>query len=126
MEALVERKQPSAILDGRGQGECVRQSKRGMLRPQRSGPTRDRSIDRDDPHSGGVDEVLDDLWTTRPQRADENLRVDARADQNGVSDEMGAERVDGLTVLGVGGLDEADEDIGVERYRSHSSRSASR
>ena len=85
------------------------------------------SVDGDDVDAGGSDELVDDLIGSLLQRADEDLGVDARADEELVAClEVRLQNGNSASVLGVGGVEERDQQISVKGYARHSLRNSLR
>jgi len=95
-----------------------------MTRSQSGGLASRRTIDRHDLHAHGRKCSVDLLGTAGSQRPDDDLGVDARGDQQTIPVTLGsAKQPPGSGVMGIVSVEEADQHVGVEGYRSHSSRS---
>ncbi len=98
-----------------------------MSSPELRGLSRQGSIDRHDLHDPAIDELLDGLIGTGAQRSHECLGIGARGDEPRVlARKPRPQARDGLSMVSVQPFEEADHHVGVEDYRSHSSRSSSR
>lgn len=87
----------------------------------------DVAIDADQLDAESSECRIDDLGATRAERTDDHLCVHARSDQQAVTPLLEAgNQTARRSVVRVVAVEEADQDVGVERYRSHSSRSRSR
>ena len=86
-----------------------------------------RAIDRHDLDAQRSERSVDLAHASGSQRTDDHLGVDARSGQELVTVALGGlEQPAGSGVMRVVPVEEPNQDVGVERYRSHSSRSRSR
>jgi hypothetical protein len=87
----------------------------------------ERAVDRDDGGFDRVEEFVDGGLGAALERADHDLGVDAGAEEDLVAGgEPWPEELDCRVVLGVCGVEEGDQEVGVECYSGHSPRSSSR
>ena len=94
-----------------------------MTRAQIGSRSRDLTIDSDDVDAESRERRVNDLGATRAERPDDHLRVDARADHDAVAALLsGGDRTTRRSMMRVVAIEEADQDVGVEGYCSHSSR----
>ena len=95
-----------------------------MTRPQLCGLAGDRTIDRHDLDAESHECSIDLTRASGAQRSHDHLRVHARSSEQAVAILLGRlEQPAGRRMMGIVPVEEADQDVGVERYRSHSSRS---
>jgi len=95
-----------------------------MARPQLCGLDGDPTVDRDDLDAQRRERSVDLPGASGAQRSDDHLRIHARSSEQAVAALLGGlNQPTGRDVMGIVPIEEADQDIGVERYRSHSSRS---
>lgn len=88
---------------------------------------RQRLVDAHHLRSGRREEFIDLGHGASLKRAHNHLRVHSRRNQQLVAGgEVATEPLDSDRVLGVVRIEERDDDVGVERYSRHSSRSPSR
>ena len=98
-----------------------------MVGPESRGSVGDRVVVGHEADTGRIQEPIDRRISSLLQRPDHHLGVDRRADQQLVArGQARTELIDGTLVLRIPGIEKRDQQIGVERYARHSSRSWSR
>lgn len=97
-----------------------------MIGPESRRPSSHGGIDREDPDSGGGEERVDLALPPEPERPDQGLGVHGGPEYYVTLSEMRLKTGNGTLMMSVAVIEEADQDVGVWRYRSHSSRSSSR
>lgn len=127
MSRRAEREQV-ALGDVRGRKrERVGQADTGVRGAKLCGASRDVAVDGDDVGTDRGQEVIDRLGAATFERVDEDFGVDAGANDDPVpGGKSWSQEVDCALVLVVGSVQKRDQNIGVERYRRHSSRRSSR
>lgn len=107
--------------------ERVGQAETGVRGAKLCGASRDVAVDGDDVGADRGQEVVDRLVSAAFERVDEDFGVDAGANDDPVpGGKSWSQEVDGALVLVVRCVQERDQNVGVERYRRHSSRRSSR
>jgi hypothetical protein len=115
-------------VDGGGERVRVRQLEPGAD-PDRRRPPGQRHVDDDRLDREVTDHVVDvvTLLLAGLDRADQDLAVVHRADQPArARGKRVAHDRDGIAVMGVGGVEETDQNIGIEDDYRHPSRTSSR
>lgn len=98
-----------------------------MLGTELRGSASDRAVHHDEPNASRIEETVYGRRGSMLKRSNDYLGVYRRADQQRVpGGQSRAELFDGVPVLCVSGVQKRDQQIGVERYARHSSRSWSR
>ena len=107
--------------------ERVGQAEAGVRGAKLCGASRDVAVDGDDVGADRGQEVVDRLLAATFERVDEDFGVDAGTNDDPVpGGKSWSQEVDGALVLVVGRVQKPDQNVGVERYRRHSSRRPSR
>lgn len=126
-EAPVEREQLRAVDERCGEGDRVGEPQCAVRASQLCRASCYVAIDWHDRCADGGDERIDAVLAAVLERAHEDLGIHAGGDQESCSGrEARPEEFDGLPVLRVRRVEKRDQDVCVERYGVHSSRSSSR
>lgn len=126
-ESQIEREEFGGVDAGRCEGDGVGEAQARVFGAEGRCSARELAVDRDDGGVDRVEELVDGGLAATLERADHDLGVDAGAQEDPVArGESRPEELDGRHVLCVGGIEEGDQDVGVEGYPGHSPRSSSR
>lgn len=106
-----------------GEHERVREPQRVVLRAKLGGPFGDRGGERDDGDSHGGDRLACVVDASGASERDQRFAVGAGRSEKLTVGSVGlVDVVDGSGVVAVGGVEQPDQDAGVEDQQFHSSR----